>query len=137
MTPPQAFPARMLSQNRILKLVSGHYQIPARILAWVGILAIVVLSVVPATERPVTTVGPQLEHFAAFALTAGMFAIAYDLSFGRLALCALVFCGGIELLQMPLPTRHARVSDFLIDFVTSCFAFGVVMIGKKIFAKTI
>jgi len=127
----------MLSQNRIFKWFSRHHQIPARILAWLGILVIVVLSVVPATERPVTTVGPQLEHFAAFALTAGMFAIAYDLSFGRLALCALAFCGGIELLQVPLPTRHARVSDFLIDLATSCLAFGVVLVGKKIIARTI
>jgi len=127
----------MLSKNSILTWLFRHYQVEARILAWLGILAIVVLSIVPAAERPVTTVGPHLEHFAAFSLTAGMFAIAYDLSFGRLALCALVFCGGVELLQVPLPTRHARVSDFLIDFVTSCFAFGVVVIGKKVIAKTV
>jgi VanZ family protein len=126
----------MLSQNSILKWFLRHYQVQARILAWLGILAIVVLSIVPAAERPVTAVGPPLEHFAAFSLTAGMFAIAYELSFGRLVLCGLVFCGGVELLQVPLPTRHARMSDFLVDFVTSCFAFGVVVIGKKVIAKT-
>jgi len=104
----------------------------ARVLAWIGILAIVVLSVVPADERPVTGFGPPLEHFVAFALVAGAFAIGYDLSLVRLVLLAFLFCGGIELLQIPLPTRHARVSDFLVDLVGACFAVGLVRIGKKL-----
>jgi VanZ family protein len=108
-----------------------QYKVQARILAWIGILAIIVLSIVPAAERPVTDFGNQLEHFTAFALAAGAFAIGYDQSFPRLMLFALFFCGGLELLQVPLPTRHARVSDFIIDFVASCFAFGLVHIAKK------
>ena len=47
----------------------------ARILAWMGIVAIIVLSVVPAADRPVTGAGQVLEHFTAFALVAGAFAI--------------------------------------------------------------
>ena len=109
-----------------------YSKVLARILAWIGILTIVVLSVVPATERPVTEFRPQFEHFTAFALVGGAFAIAYDLSFGRLVILALLFCGAIELLQVPLPTRHARVSDFIIDFVGACFAFGLVRVGKKL-----
>ena len=112
-----------------------HFEILARVLAWIGLLTIVVLSVVPAAERPVTEFGPRIEHFAAFALVCGAFALAYDLSFGRLAILALLFCGAIELLQVPLPTRHARVSDFIIDFAAACFAFGVVWVGKKLVAR--
>ena len=112
-----------------------HYEIHARILAWIGILAIVVLSVASAAERPVTAFGPQFEHVTAFALVAGAFAIGYDLSLARLMLLAFLFCGGIELLQVPLSTRHARVSDFVIDFVASCFAFGLVHLGKKLAAR--
>ena len=112
-----------------------HYKIQARILAWIGILAIVVLTVVPAAERPVTNFGFKFEHFTAFALVAGAFAIGYNLSFARLMLVAFLFCGAIELLQVPLPTRHARVSDFAIDFVASCFAFGLVHLGKKLVTR--
>lgn len=108
-----------------------HYKVQARILAWIGILAIVILSVIPAAERPVTNFGQLSEHFTAFALVAGAFAIGYDLSFARLMLFAFLFCGALELLQAPLPTRHARVSDFIIDFVASCVAFGLVHIAKK------
>jgi VanZ family protein len=107
-------------------------RVVARALAWVGILAIIVLTVVPAADRPVTGAGQLIEHFTAFALVAGVFAIGYNLSIIRLLLVAFFFCGGVELLQVPLPTRHARVSDFAIDFVGSCFAIGVVLAGNKL-----
>ena len=114
-----------------------HSEILARILAWIGLLTIFVLSVVAAAERPVTEFRPQFEHFTAFALVGGVFAIGYNLSLGRLMILALFFCGGIELLQVPLPTRHARVSDFIIDFVGACFAFALVRVGKKLVAGII
>ena len=110
----------------------GYYRVVARALVWVGILAIIVLSVVPAAERPVTGTGQSFEHFTAFALVAGVFAIGYRLSLNRLLLLAFFFCGGIELLQVPLPTRHARVSDLVLDFVGACFAIGFVFAGDKL-----
>jgi VanZ family protein len=100
-------------------------------LAWFGILAIVVLSAVPSSLRPVTGWGHQFEHFVAFALVAGIFAIGYRLPLRRLIVSAFLFCGGIELLQLPLATRHARVSDFVIDLFASCLAIGLVS-GEKI-----
>src|SRR5215831_7981632 len=116
-----------------MKILFCHYRLIARAIAWVGIVAIIVLSVVPADERPVTAAGPSFEHFAIFAVTAGAFALGHQLSLGRLVLVAILFCGGIELLQVPLPTRHARVSDFFIDFAASCFSICAVVAGQKIF----
>jgi hypothetical protein len=84
-------------------------------LAWVRILAIVILSVVPANERPTPGAAPGFAHLTAFGLVADVFAIGYRLSLMRLLLMALLFCGGIELLQVPLPTRHPRLSDFIVD----------------------
>src|SRR6266480_952452 len=103
-------------------------------LAWFGILAVVILSVVPSSERPVTGTGQWFEHFAAFALVAGTFAMGYRLSLMRLLLLAFLFCGAIELLQVPLPTRHARLSDLVIDYLGSCFAIGLVWFGDKLIA---
>jgi len=107
----------------------------ARAVAWAGILAIIILSVVPADERPVTAAGPQFEHFTIFALTAAAFALGYQLSLARLMFLALLFCGGIELLQLPLPTRHARLGDFTMDFAASCLAICVVFAGQRIFGR--
>ena len=98
----------------------------ARALAWIGILAITVLSVVPAIDRPVSGAGQLFEHFAAFGLVAAVFAMGYDLPLIRLLFLAFLFCGGIELLQVLVPTRHARVSDFFIDFIASCFVIAVI-----------
>jgi hypothetical protein len=78
------------------------------------------------TSAPSPGIGQVLEHLTAFGLVAGMFAIGYRFTLTRLLLMALLFCGGIELLQVPLPTRHARVSDFAIDLFGSYFAIGLV-----------
>jgi ABC-type amino acid transport system permease subunit len=100
-------------------------------LAWFGILAIVILSVVPRSLPPVTGWGHQFKHFVAFALVAGIFAIGYRLPLMKLLVLAFLFCGGIELLQLTLATRHARLSDFVIDFFASCLAIGLFS-GEKI-----
>ena len=115
-----------------MNLPITHLRMVARVLAWIGIAAIVVLSVVPATDRPVTGAGQVIEHFAAYALVAGAFAIGYSLSLTRLLLLAFFFCGFIELMQVPLPTRHARMSDFVVDVVGACFAIGVVSLTYKL-----
>jgi len=110
----------------------AHRMVITRGLAWFGILAIVIVSVVPANVRPTTGAAPGFEHLAAFALVAGVFAIGYRLSLGLLFLMAFLFCGGIELLQVPLPTRHARLSDFFIDVASARAAICLVAVSDKL-----
>jgi hypothetical protein len=112
-----------------------HYRHIARILAWVGGLLIIILSVVPASDRPVTGMGQSFEHLTAFGLVAGMFAIGYQLSLVRRFLITFLFCGGLELLQVPLPTRHARISDFIIDLIASWAAIAVVRSCELVFDR--
>ena len=121
--------------TNILKALVGYFRLIARMVSWLGALAIVVLSVVPAQDRPVTGSGPHFEHFAIFSFVAAAFAVGYQLSFIRLAFFAFLFCAGVELLQLPLPTRHARVSDFVIDFAASFLAICVVLAAQKIFKR--
>ena len=113
-----------------MNLLIASRVVVVRGLAWFGILAIVALSVIPSSLRPVTGWGHQFEHFVAFALVAGIFAIGCRLPLMKLLVLALLFCGGIELLQLPLATRHARLSDFVIDFFASCLAIGLVSVEK-------
>jgi VanZ family protein len=128
---PPGFPIRVVSLARNAD-ITGTVRRIVRALAWFGVSAILILSVVPANERPVTGIGQGLEHFTAFGLVAGAFAMGYRLPLIQLLQMALLFCGAIELLQVPLPTRHARVSDFFIDFLGSCVAIVLVALGHKI-----
>jgi VanZ family protein len=103
-----------------------------RMLAWLGMAAIFVLSVVPAEKRPLTGIGQGIEHFCAFGLSAGAFAVAYRLPPIRLLLMPVVFCGSIELIQLWIPSRHARLRDFVIDLVGSYFGIGVVALRSRL-----
>src|SRR5690349_22154872 len=94
-------------------------------LAWSLAAAIVILTVVPPSLRPLTGLPHALEHFVMFALCGGVFGFAYRLR-GILEGAALVaFAGAIELLQLIVPGRHARLSDFLVDAIASCVGMGI------------
>jgi hypothetical protein len=114
-----------------------HFTGVSRVVAWIGILAIIILSVVPAADRPVTGAGQSLEHLTAFAIVGGAFAIGYRLSLMQLMLLAVLFCAGIELLQIPLPTRHARVSDFLVDAAGACLAILCVFVARQVLSTAV
>src|SRR5262249_47938062 len=116
---------------------TSFYRLVFRGVAWFCIFAVIILSVVPASERPVTGTGRWFEHFVAFALVGGTFAMGYRLSLMRRLIMGFLFCGGIELLQVPLPTRHARVSDFVIDCFGSWFGIGLIWIGGELFSREV
>jgi VanZ family protein len=86
-----------------------------RVVAWVLLSVIVVLTVVPPGLRPSTFVPHKIEHAAIFLAVGASFGMAY---LGReriLSVGAILFCGAIELAQLYVPGRHARVSDFVVD----------------------
>jgi hypothetical protein len=107
----------------------------AQVATWIGIIAIVTLSLVPAVDRPVTGAGQSPEHLTAFAIVGGVFAFGYRLSLTLQLVLAALLCGGIELLQIPLSTRHARVSDFLADISGAFLAIIFVFIARRLSAK--
>jgi VanZ family protein len=77
--------------------------------------AIVVLSVVPPTLRPETGLPHGLEHFVIYWATGLAFALGYKLKPGLLAPLLVFFSGAVEIAQLFVPGRHARLSDFIVD----------------------
>ena len=75
-------------------------RILARIVAWSLAGIIVVLSVVPATLRPETSLPHGLEHFAIFWAAGLTFALGYSLTL-MLATFLVIFSGAVEILQRP------------------------------------
>ena len=88
--------------------------------AWLLTLAIVILSLVPPSYRAETHAPHNVEHFVIFFATGLVFGIGYP---GRpfiSGLALVIFCAAIEVAQLWIPGRHARLSDFTTDAVGVC-----------------
>jgi VanZ family protein len=95
------------------------------LLFWVLLFAIVVLSIVPPSGRPVTGVPHAFEHAGIFLLLGLFFAAGYRLNVG--AVFALVgFTAAVEVVQFAAPGRHPRWSDFIENLVG--IGIGIVLI---------
>jgi VanZ family protein len=92
----------------------------AQIAVLTAVFAVVALTVVPADERLVTGLGQTAEHFLCFAIVGLVVPFSFPASLKKLLAAAVLFALAIELVQIPLPTRHARLSDFLIDALAGC-----------------
>jgi VanZ family protein len=86
-----------------------------RIVAWGFLAAAIALTVLPLQFRPVTEVPRWLEHLVFFTALGMVFAFAYSRRPVLLCAAAIAFSLVLEILQIFVPGRHARLSDFLID----------------------
>ena len=96
-----------------------------QVAAWLLALAIAILSLVPPTHRPMTGTSQGLEHLAIFLVTGTAFGIGYPNKLQALTPALVAFCAAIEVAQLWVPGRHARISDFLLDAAASCL--GIIM----------
>src|SRR5437899_378830 len=103
-----------------------------RIAGWLLLALIAFFSLSPASLRPVTPVGHSLEHFLVHALVGTSLGIGYSKRPWLLALSLVTFTAAIELAQLFVPGRHARLRDFLIDAGGVCVGLGLVRVGKAV-----
>jgi VanZ family protein len=96
--------------------------------AWLLLLAIVVLSLVPPDERPVTPAPHDLEHAAIFVATGLAFGLGYANRHLLLIIGLVGFCATIEVAQLAIPGRHARLSDFVVDALSVSVGVGLVVL---------
>jgi VanZ family protein len=105
-----------------------------RILRVVAILiglVLLIVTIVPAAERPLTGLQHDVEHFAAFALAGILLAASFEVSTARLLLAGAGYTLMLECLQIPLPTRHASVEDFIVDAVAIWCGIVLVRLGRN------
>lgn len=96
-----------------------------KVVSWLAIISIVVLTIVPADGRPVTGLQSSQEHLLAFGLTGLTIGFAYPAYPRANLLSAIGFTLLLELGQIPLTTRHARLEDFIVDACAACL--GILM----------
>jgi VanZ family protein len=90
-----------------------------RVVAWLILSSIVVLTVVPSGARPTTFVSHKFEHAGIFLMLGLSFGMAYLVRQWLLSIGAIVFCAAVELVQLYIPGRHARLSDFIVDTIAA------------------
>lgn len=91
-----------------------------RLGAWFVVSALVVLTVVPPSMRPVSTFPSAVEHLGSFFLAGLLYRLGYPRRLFVSLAIAVAFAAAIELLQIPIPGRHARLIDFAVDAVAGC-----------------
>jgi VanZ family protein len=106
----------------------------ARIAAWLLTVAIIALSLVPSWLRPETDMPHDFEHLLIFFATGVGFGLGYGRRPYLLMVMLVAFAGVVELAQIVVPSRHARLSDFVVDAFAACVgaAISSVLASRKL-----
>jgi VanZ family protein len=96
-----------------------------RIVAWLLTAAVTFATLGPARLRPHSDLGQEGEHALAFVLVGLAFGLAYPQRRLFTAAVAVFLIGVLELLQLWMPGRHARLEDFIVDALAACAGIAV------------
>ena len=113
-----------------------YMQIISRASAWILLMTIAVLSLVPAQDRPGTSLPHLVEHLSIFLVTGMAFGVGYPQRRLFQFVTLVAFAAAIELAQLLVPGRHARLSDFLIDALGMSLGLSIGFIASPKLAKT-
>ena len=94
-------------------------------LGCVLLILILILSIVPPTFRPVTIFPHSIEHLAIFLPVGLAFGMSGPTRFLFWLVALNLYVLAVELLQLWVPGRHARVSDFIVDAVALNLGLGI------------
>jgi VanZ family protein len=89
------------------------------------LLVIAVLSFVPPAYRPITSFPHSIEHIAIYAFTGLAFGLSQPTRYVSWFLWLGFYAATIEIVQLWVPGRHARMSDFVIDVVGLSIGLGM------------
>jgi VanZ family protein len=96
-----------------------------RLFAWLLAAAVTFATLGPPQYRPHSNFGQDGEHALAFVLIGLAFGLAYTRNRLFTVAVSVVLIGVLELLQLWMPGRHARLEDFVVDALAACAGFAV------------
>jgi len=102
-----------------------------QIAAWLLLCGIVVLSVVPPDYRVVTNLPQPLEHLAIFLLVGLAFGVGYPRRRRALGVGLFLFAATVELVQVWVPGRHARLSDLIVGLLGLSGGLGLASVRRE------
>jgi len=92
-----------------------------KLLAWLLLLALAIVTVAPIEFRPVTPLPPQLERGTALLVIGFVFGLAYPRHIVVMSVLLLASTCLFEALQLLEPGRHARWGDLAVKLVGGGF----------------
>src|SRR3954453_15954271 len=107
-----------------------------RIAAWLLVLAVTFATLGPPQYRPHSPLGQDAEHVLAFVLVGLAFGAAYPRHRPSSAGVAVILIGVLELLQLWMPGRHARLQDFVVDAVAACAGIAVAAVLEWVMRRS-
>lgn len=108
-----------------------------RFLAWPLAAAVTFATLGSASYRPELRITHDGEHALAFILLGLAFALAYPRHRPLVAGAFLILIGLLELLQLFVPGRHARLSDFLVDALAALIGMAIVASCDRFFSPKV
>lgn len=96
-----------------------RFKIVSRYIFAVGIIAVVILSLLPGNDVPSVGVSDKIEHLVAYALLGLAGGLAFPTRRGAIVLLVLLPLLGValEIAQLRVPERSADVADALADWM--------------------
>ncbi|MGO9356491.1 MAG: VanZ family protein [Xanthobacteraceae bacterium] len=103
-----------------------------RAAAWLVFVAVVFVTLGSPQYRPTTELAHDVEHALAFAVLGLLFGLGYAGNRLSILLGAVPVIGLLEILQLWMPGRHARVEDFVVNLITFWVAFAAVCLALAV-----
>ena len=97
-----------------------------RLFAWLLAAAVTFATLGPPQYRPHSNLGQDGEHALAFVLIGLAFGLAYPRNRLFTVAVSVVMIGVLELLQLWMPGRHARLEDYVVDALAACAGFVII-----------
>jgi len=107
----------------------------ARVVGWLLLALIILVTLSPASYRPVTRIGHNLEHFLIHLVLGVTFGIGYAREWWLVVLGLVGLTAAVEFGQLFVPGRHARLKDLVIDAGAVCLGVMIVWCADVIAVK--
>jgi len=106
-----------------------------RIGAWLAVMTIIALSVVPGDMRPDIFGIDYAEHFAAYFIAGGLFAAGYQLSVLSSGALLAISAGSLEFVQLWIPGRFASAGDFAAGAIGAWLGLLVIVAIRRAYER--
>ena len=103
-----------------------------RAAAWLVFVVVVFVTLGSPQYRPTTELAHDVEHALAFAVLGLLFGLGYAGNRLTIVLGAVPVISLLEILQLWMPGRHARLEDFVVNLVTFWVAFAAAYIALAV-----